>query len=128
MCNMCQKWFNCHCLGIDVSLSKYANKFVCPRCVDNFFTGFCRYLSYHVTESLKITNQNDVSRLYDVWSEENTDTRLCIINELIKGKICIERHFSHKRNIKFFLKLLVQCHFASCMWYAVLRNIPQKFL
>ena len=41
--------------------------------------------SYHVTESLKITNQNDVSRLYDVWSGKDTAlVFVLLINQLKK--------------------------------------------
>ena len=127
MCNVCQQWFHCHCLRIDVSLSKYS---VCPRCVDNFFTGFCRYLSYHVTENLKITNRNDVRRLYDVWSRKGTDTRLCIINQPIKEKrkICIERHILATRRIQnvfsnFWFNVILQT-VCGAWFYEIL---PQNF-
>ena len=74
------------------------------------------YLSYHVTESLKITNQNDVSRLYDVWREKDTDTRLCIINQSVKEKrkICKERHILGTRRI--------QNVFSNC-WFNIILQV-----
>ena len=64
---------------------------------------------------MKITNRNDVRRLYDVWSRKGTDTRLCIINQPIKEKrkICIERHIATRR---------IQNVFSNC-WFNVILQV-----
>ena len=79
---------------------------------------------------LKITNRNDVRRLYDVWSGKGTDTRLCIINQPIKEKrkICIERHILATRRIQnvfsnFWFNVILQT-VCGAWFYEIL---PQNF-